>query len=711
MKTFTSKALSAVAIMLVMATLMMLIPAMPVSALTYSEASSSYKSGVYYRRLTAVELTGVQRLDITNVANSQVGYQEGSSSSSLSGESYGGSNYTEYGRWYDMQDMWCAMFVSWCAYVCNIPSSIITYHSYTPTGLSWFKNRGQAYSRATVASGGYTPIKGDIIYFKSSRNQNTTNHIGIVTGYSNGTVYTVEGNTSSATISTNGGAVAAKSYSISNTYIVYICKPAYTTGTTTVASTYVNTLETSGSDYSQQTNNPTNATMTVNKNGVFNLQGWSLHSDGIDHFEWNINTTSWGTLNSTFRQDVANAYPSYSKCTDINAFSQEIAAAGLATGKNYIDIRGYTKKGNYYTVGRLTVIVMPDDSATSLSVPKTTVSLDEGVEFTAKGDHQYAWVGLFGRNDNPGEVPSYLWYEMGKDEVTINLMHSEGVTANSSRGEVMVGEYRLYLFVDADYIVDEYIDITITSKQGIMYCLDSPNPKTVEVPQGENIKLAGWALHNNGIKSFHYTIDDGAKIAITDVTSRADVLNAFPAYATSCADINGYSHFIATDNLEAGDHTIVIYATSKDGYEFVIGRVSANIKGSLSAKDDSIEINRDGDVNYVTSVKPGLSADEVAALFNENCTIVDANGEVVADGFVGTGCKAVYYNGTNIDDELVIIVPADVDGNGVVTAKDIIKMKKVLASKLTLKYEAAADVDGNGSITNADLTVAIDLMG
>lgn len=67
----------------------------------------------------------------------------------------------------------------------------------------------------------------DIIYFKSSRNSNPTNHIGIVTGYSNKTVYTVEGNTSSATISTNGGAVAAKSYSISNTYIVYICKPNY----------------------------------------------------------------------------------------------------------------------------------------------------------------------------------------------------------------------------------------------------------------------------------------------------------------------------------------------------------------------------------------------------------------------------------------------------------------------------------------------------
>ncbi len=196
------------------------------SALRYT-GSASYRSGKYYTALTQVTLTGNQRTDIVNVAKSQIGYQEGSGSSQLSGTVRGNANYTEYGRWYGMQDMWCAMFVSWCANVAGISTSIVPKHSYTPSGLSWFRSRGQAYSRATVANGGYTPQPGDIIYFKSSRNSNTTNHIGIVTGYSNGTVYTIEGNTSSATISTNGGAVAAKSYSISNTYIVYICKPNY----------------------------------------------------------------------------------------------------------------------------------------------------------------------------------------------------------------------------------------------------------------------------------------------------------------------------------------------------------------------------------------------------------------------------------------------------------------------------------------------------
>ncbi len=230
------------------------------NAMSYS-GSSSYKSGKYYSRLTSLSLTGDQRTDIVNIARSQVGYQEGSSSSQLSGTTYGGKNYTEYGRWYGLQDMWCAMFVSWCADVAGVSTSVVPKHCFTPSGLQWFKDRGRAYSRSTVAKGNYTPKAGDIIYFKSSRNNNTTNHVGIVTKYSNGTVYTIEGNTSSATISTNGGAVCEKSYSISNTYIVYICSPAYKT-----------TYSSSSSSSSSTSNNSSSWLSGAAKDMVFDAE-------------------------------------------------------------------------------------------------------------------------------------------------------------------------------------------------------------------------------------------------------------------------------------------------------------------------------------------------------------------------------------------------------------------------------------------------------
>lgn len=215
--------------------LMLSLPGGSASALQYT-GTGSYMSGKYYRKLQQVSLTGDPRTDIVAIARSQVGYQEGNSVEQLSGEIYGGVNFTEYGGWYGMQDMWCAMFVSWCAARAGISTDTVPSHAYTPNGLDWFASRGLAYTRAEVQSRKYTPRPGDLIYFKSSRNAKPTNHIGIVTGYSDGRVYTVEGNVGAVGKLTNGGMVAEHSYPISNTYIVYICAPNYESGSTNVLS-------------------------------------------------------------------------------------------------------------------------------------------------------------------------------------------------------------------------------------------------------------------------------------------------------------------------------------------------------------------------------------------------------------------------------------------------------------------------------------------
>lgn len=112
------------------------------------------------------------------------------------------------------------------------------------------------------------PQPGDIIYFKSPRNTNITNHVGIVTSYSNGTVYTVEGNTSSATVSTDGGAVASKSYAISNTYIVYICSPAYPSTSASVP------------------------TPNVTLNTVDDFSGETSYSSGATDYDWGFSRYS-----------------------------------------------------------------------------------------------------------------------------------------------------------------------------------------------------------------------------------------------------------------------------------------------------------------------------------------------------------------------------------------------------------------------------------
>lgn len=203
----------------------------PATALKY-DGSAAYESGKYYRALTEVSLTGDARTDIVNIALSQVGYQEGGSSPQLSGEVYGGVNFTEYGYWYGAQDMWCAMFVSWCAYVAGISTDVIPKHAYTPDGLAWFRSRGLTHSKEEIAEGTYTPQPGDLIYFRSSRNPNRTNHVGLVTGYANGQIYTVEGNIGGSSVYSNGGMVTTMSYPITNEFIVAVCAPAYTESAT-----------------------------------------------------------------------------------------------------------------------------------------------------------------------------------------------------------------------------------------------------------------------------------------------------------------------------------------------------------------------------------------------------------------------------------------------------------------------------------------------
>ncbi|MBQ9414483.1 MAG: CHAP domain-containing protein, partial [Clostridia bacterium] len=178
--------------------------------------------------------TGDQAADIVAVAKTQIGYHEGS----LAGTTSGSNNYTKYGVWYDKKydvgngsfsyGAWCAMFVSWCADQAGIPADIVYPHAYCPYGVTWYKNHNIWKDR----SSGYVPKAGDIIYFQSS---GSASHIGIVTGCNGSTVYTVEGNTSSATYDPEGNVCADKSYALSNTRIMGYGTPNYETGNVTSA--------------------------------------------------------------------------------------------------------------------------------------------------------------------------------------------------------------------------------------------------------------------------------------------------------------------------------------------------------------------------------------------------------------------------------------------------------------------------------------------
>ncbi len=123
------------------------------------------------------------------VASSQVGFREG------------GNNDNAFGRWYGMNNAaWCAMFVSWAASVSG-NSKAIPKHAYTPTGASWFKARGQWFTKPKV---------GDIVYYYNA-SLGRIAHVGLVTAvHSDGSWTACEGNTSNTGSRTGNGVYLLK---------------------------------------------------------------------------------------------------------------------------------------------------------------------------------------------------------------------------------------------------------------------------------------------------------------------------------------------------------------------------------------------------------------------------------------------------------------------------------------------------------------------
>ncbi len=474
---------------------------------------------------------------------------------------------------------------------------------------------------------------------------------------------------------------------------------------------YKNTVDVSASSSESKDGEAVVFNKTMNK-GVdtsLSVSGWSLHSEGISSFQYQVGDGAWKTMAGSFRQDVANAYPSYENCNTLNAFLDTIDISSLPSGTSKVTVRGLTKKNNYYDVAVYNITMIPKPGTTYMSTEKTRFALNEPIKITAKGDAQNAWVGLFGVNENPGDVSSYYWFEMHSGEVTINDLFNDG-TANSRASSITEGTYKLVAFVDAGYIIDPnvpQITITLTGKRHV--ALDNPS-STVSVAVGEAIFVSGWALHPDGLKGFEISIDGGASSAIAN-SPRSDIFSVYPDYATCCADVNGFAQNVATDSLLVGKHTAVVSAITKTGDKFVVETFEftltpAPYDGEITAVENSgVVIDRTGTSPVVLGIGDKLSIDEVVALFDGEYAITDENGEELTSDYVGSGCLIkLYYKGAYYD-TATIIVDADLDGDGVASAKDIIRAKKFMNNNALDCYSQAADLDRDGNVTSSDLTL------
>lgn len=124
------------------------------------------------------------RNSVVSIAEDEIGYT-------------GTSTYSKYGDWYGYQGSWCTTFVFWCFNEAGHDNGVKLLGKSIPNGgncnsmISWFSNKDRYYKRTS----GYTPKAGDLVFFDWSGN-GSSQHVGIVTGTSGSTVYTVEGNCS-----------------------------------------------------------------------------------------------------------------------------------------------------------------------------------------------------------------------------------------------------------------------------------------------------------------------------------------------------------------------------------------------------------------------------------------------------------------------------------------------------------------------------------
>ncbi len=209
-----------------------------------------------------------------------------------------------------------------------------------------------------------------------------------------------------------------------------------------------------------------NSTVAVNGSDVtrgetFSFQGWSVHEDGIANYEYCINGGSWKSVDTVYsRSDVvANLDTSiFGACTDKNSFKHTIDTSALSVGSNTISVRGVTKDGSTYDIGKISLFAMPAAGETFTTMEKHLFSVGEEIKVTAKGKLDGAWVAVFKQGEVPGDVKSICYYEMHNSTKTFDLI-SEGVF-NSSRGgsPLQEGTYVLYTFVDESYKINTSVE-------------------------------------------------------------------------------------------------------------------------------------------------------------------------------------------------------------------------------------------------------------
>ncbi len=129
--------------------------------------TTPYMNSKYYKNLSTVKQTGIPRVDVINIALSQLGYHEGNSTADYAGgNAEGNGNFVEYGRSVgSVGSDWCSEFAHWCVRMAGISTKVLNV-SRSANADSFTKNTTSKYytwDQTIYGGGSYTPQKGDLL--------------------------------------------------------------------------------------------------------------------------------------------------------------------------------------------------------------------------------------------------------------------------------------------------------------------------------------------------------------------------------------------------------------------------------------------------------------------------------------------------------------------------------------------------------------------
>ncbi len=206
----------------------------------------------------------------------------------------------------------------------------------------------------------------------------------------------------------------------------------------------------------------------------------------------------------------------------------------------------------------------------------------------------------------------------------------------------------------------------------------------------------GWSVHSEGISSFYYSFDGGAKQAMYSYL-RDDISAVYPNY--SCT-VNAFAEDIDISSLTAGTHTLTVSGLTDAGSYYNVAVITITVTDTdINVLSGNAVIDKDA--GTISGISANTTAEQLLSTLNHGVITNKENyiltTQRLASGYILNNVQ----NGITIE-KYTIIVDGDVNGDAIINSKDVIMAKLISKNGASVGYKRAADIDNNGVVSVAE---------